>query len=372
MIHEAAHRFRYLVELLNKSNHGLTVSEIKTDLERRGFEEISVERLRKLLRNMADDTRLNIKRTGTGYGDKWVGKHKAGVMDIVSMTSRKAVSLTLLAETDISQVLPKVIREELEQEQKDARSRITNLRNAQNEGILHWVDRVLLRRPSVRMAVDREEPKIKPEVETAVHHALIDRNPLTISYFSGHLSEGLEEITIYPIGLDCQLRWVTLVCQLAEPHRTRHAKRSAKYGEDYVQLPMHRILKAQSDETGSLPNGFDSQFSMDTYISRAEPDRPRGGNQRFTQGQKIKLVARVTESHANDLKESPLISMGEAQSLIRQDNGWYLLTVEVTQSDNLLWWCVAMAGDLVVIEPASFKQEVMQLLDKGRALYDLN
>ena len=370
MIHEAAHRFRYLIALLNNSQDGLTVAEIKKDLENHRYKKISVERLRKLLKNMSADRRLDVRRIGTGYGDRWKGEYKAGEIDVAAMTSSRAVWLTLSAATDLSQVLPRVIREELAPEQKNAWSRMQYLKKAKGENLLGWVERVRLRRPSVRMAVDRIEPEIRSDVETVVHDALTNRLPMKIKYWSGHLSDELGETLIYPIGLDCQFRWVTLVCQLAEPYRTEQGKRSPKYDEDYVQLPLHRVLNAEIETETKLPDGFDSQFDMEWYTSRAEPDRPRGGSQRFTQGRKIKFVALVTESYANDLFDSPLQTVGEPQILTMEDNGWFRLTAELIQSDNLLWWCAAMAGDLVVIEPEDFREEVIGMLDEGRSLYN--
>ena len=203
MSHESAHRFRYLIELLNNSEQGLTVAEIKKDLENHRYKKISVERLRKLLKNMSTDRRLDVRRIGTGYGDKWKGEYKAGEIDVAAMTSSRAVWLTLLAATDLSQILPRVIREELAPEQKKARSRMQYLKKVKGESLLGWVERVRLRRPSVRLAVDRKEPEIRPEVEAVVHDALTNRLPIRIRYRSGHLSGELGETLIYPIGLDC-------------------------------------------------------------------------------------------------------------------------------------------------------------------------
>jgi hypothetical protein len=367
--HESNHRFNFIVELLINSKEGKTVREIMDRLDESSFEEITVERLRKLLRKMSEDPRLDVRRTGNGYGDRWIANYLPGEVDLVAMTPSRAVWLSLLAKADINQLLPKIIRDELAPEQDIARSRLEYVKKARGRGVLGWVNRVRLGRPSVRLAVDREEPEINPEVETAIHNALTDRNPVKIRYWSGHLSDELGDALVYPIGLDCQLRWVTLVCQIAEPCRTELKRRSPKYGDDYVQMPMHRIHSAERVDT-TLPPSFDAQFTMEHYVNRAEPDRPRGGEQGFTQGKKIKLVALVTESYANDLFESPLQTVGEPQNLVMEDSGRFRLTADLIQSDNLLWWCAAMAGDMVVVEPEDFRREVVEMLDAGRALYD--
>ncbi|MFC1719918.1 WYL domain-containing protein [Pseudomonadota bacterium] len=370
MSHESIHRFNHVVKLLIDSKNGMTVSEIEDALKITNFREISTERLRKLLRNMSNDRYLNVERIGSGYNDRWIASHNPGENDVATMTPTKVVGLALLAKSDINQLLPRIMRDEIAPEQELARQRLDYIKNAKGSGVLGWVDRVRLGRPSVRMAIDREEPEVSHAVEGAVHEALINRSPLKIRYWSGHLSDELSEALVYPIALDCQMRWTTLVCQVAEPFRTKLGKRSAKYDEDYVQMPLHRISKAVIENDVSLPKSFDSNFTLENYVSRCEPDRPRGGQLRFTQGRKIKLVALVTEPYANDLLDSPLETVGEPQQLVLQDNGWFRLTADLVQSDNLLWWCVAMAKDMIVIEPEGFRQEVVHLLDSGRALYE--
>lgn len=193
---------------------------------------------------------------------------------------------------------------------------------------LAWLDKVQI----ISRGQPLMPPVVKGEVLETVHEALFSNLRFAANY-RRRSAPPLTDCTVNPLGLVIVNKTPYLVCTLWEY-------------DEVKQLALHRL------ETATLldqPVREIEGFCLAAYVKeQKEFDYPEGSD-------KLKLVARFSQSAAHHLEETPL---AEDQRTKRLSNAEVEVSATVQDTSQLRWWLLALGDQAEVLKPRALRAEL--------------
>ncbi|MGI9212378.1 MAG: helix-turn-helix transcriptional regulator [Methylococcaceae bacterium] len=302
---------------------GLSVTDIKNLLPL-DYQDASVRTVQRDLNILAGVFTLECLLKGrTHY---WSLNRMGTNAKLMGFTTMQAISLVMV-EKHLQNLLPIV-----EMGHFKPYFDLANTRLAGDEPGLHaiqsWMNKVRI----VSAGQEFKPPRIKPDIQKAIHTALMYNQQLKLSYHP--IGKSPQEFPqVNPLGLVQKGVTVYLVATL-------------KSYQNPLLLVMHRVKTAELLNTpAQIP---DAGFDIDRFIES-------GGLGFGVQNQWMELVA-VFYNHVGDyLLETPLDHKQKAEYL---KPGELEIKVSIPDTPQLLWWLNSFGPDVEVLEPLSLREKI--------------
>lgn len=254
-------------------------------------------------------------------------------LDIPGLTLAEALSLKL-ARDMVSPLLPPSALRALEPRfaQADNKLAALELGNA----TASWANKARTVPPTLPLL----PPAINHAILETVQEALFHDEQLEVEY-RGLGAARASPLRLHPLGLVA--RGVTL-----------YLVATASGYTDPRTYALHRFTQAsRTGEPVARPLGFD----LDAYIAE--------GALQFGNGQTLRLEARVSESLARVVEETPLA----ADQTLALVEGVHYLSASVLDSWQLRWWLLSQGDEIIVAEPAELRASIAETLEGAAAAY---
>ena len=309
-----------LLKLLPSRGPGKTATVLAGELQEAGFK-VSKRQVERDLGELFDAFQhaLNCNNAGVPYGWHWIpGKSS----DLPGLSLAEALSLNIIEET-LKPLLPKSVLEALSPRLKQAQAKLDTLQPTNRTA--RWARKVRTVTPAL--------PLLPPKVDAAaleeLQEALLADEQVRVRYRSaGEAKPG--ELVLHPLAL-VQRGPVTYLVATAFTYN------------DIRLYAVHRFTKAErTGEPSSAPPGF----SLDAYLA--------SGALQFSAKGSIPLKAEVSPDLAGILAETPLA----ADQNITTDDGRFVVTATVPQSQQLRHWLLSQGAAVEVLEPVALRNEL--------------
>lgn len=190
-----------------------------------------------------------------------------------------------------------------------------------------------------------QSPIIDREVQATITQALLQNKRVSVTYRPRDAVED-KKYEVSPLGLVVRDQVIYLVCTLREY-------------SDIKQLVLGRMLSAELlDKPASRVEGFD----LDQYISQGAFGFP------IEPGRTITLVADFDRAVANGFLERPLESNQVTKHISEKT---IRLIATVPDTTELRRWLLGFGAYAVVLEPATLKTELRNLITEMHLNYRL-
>ncbi|MGM0855867.1 MAG: helix-turn-helix transcriptional regulator [Pseudomonadota bacterium] len=326
--------FRYLtlLQLIPRSPGRISTPVLKEKLEERGFH-IDTRSLQRDLRDRlslqfplsCDDSQKPYR----WYFDRDFHCHLPA-LDVPS-------ALTLvLAEEYLKGLLPPVVVGQLSPHFSDARRLLNEL---SDNGLSQWARKV--------RAIPNGKALIPAELDEVtwqtVSQALLEQKAIDVMYLS-RSTETEKPLTLHPQGL-------------VSRHSVTYLLAQVEGFDDLRQFALHRIKQVALSEVDWQSK---TDFDIDAYI--------QSGAFGYSQGEiDITLEAEIARPVAWLLQETPL---AEAQSIEPLGNSeTYLLTAQVPNDQQTLWWLMGMGANVKVLSPVAWRETLKTNAEQVLAQY---
>ncbi len=247
-------------------------------------------------------------------------------LDIPGLSLAEALSLNVIENT-LRPLLPVALLGALDARWQQARDKLTDLASSNRHA--GWVDKVRV----IPQGVTLQPPEIADGVLEAVQEGLARERRLKARYQRAGADEPAS-MTLHPLAL-------------VQSGPTSYLLATANEHADAWTYALHRFHAAEViEEQAKRPERFD----VDVAISEA---------MQFGNGKALRLRARVRELLANILRETPLAS---DQTLGQARQGWHALTATVIDTWPLRRWLLGQANELVVLQPAVLRRDMISRL----------
>jgi len=314
----------------------ITNAEIVKDLKGQGYavKTHSIRRdLRALLPNypqleVNDNSKVDEGPVnGLAYGYRWVGKD---VEPATGITLPEALSLVMV-ERYLGQSLPVLLTESLNQIFSKAHQ---TLELHKTSHVTHWPDKISVIQPAQPLI----PPKVKKEVLTVVHEALLIEKQIQVVYQAttpqeqNNKTDNKEKTyRLHPLGI-IQRGPVTYLAAMANDY------------EDTYLYALHRIKSVERLKQDMRQK---ESFDINDYANNQG---------HFGSCDSIKFKARVCDHLAKMLEETPLT---ETQKITEpNDTGFREISTLIPNTWQLRWWVLAEGVRIEVLEPKSLRQEI--------------
>jgi len=270
---------------------------------------------------------------GQHYGWSWV--KTADLFDLPGMDPQTALTLKL-ASLFLGRVLPRSTVRFLDGHVKRADAVLREKLGSR----LHraWSSKVRV----MPRGLPLQAPHLRSEVLEVVYDALFQERCFEARYVPRRGGTAKTR-TIHPLGLVHRDAAGYLVCTIGDR-------------DGVVTLALHRIEAASMLETKRrAPEGFD----LDDYVSRGS------AGFRYAEAP-VALYALIEEPLAQVLEETQLSA---DQVLEPHGEGRYRLRVELPDNWDLRAWLLAQGDAVEVVEPASLRDELADLLESAATVY---
>ena len=316
-----------LLKQLPTRGAGKSAKEISDALAEAGFT-VSKRQVERDLLDLQEVFGLECNDASIPYGWRW----GASPVDLPSVTLAEALSLQIVEET-LKPLLPASVLRTVQPRFAQAKAKLAAL--AEQNKTASWADKVSSVPPSLPML----PPVVDEEVLETVQTALLDGEQIEVRYQA--FSDEAKELRLHPLGLVVRGAATYLV--------------ATAFGYNDVRLyALHRFQSAErSFEPVEKPKGF----KLDQYVDE--------GGLQFGNGQVLKLVARIDESLAKHLTETPL----SANQKIRPVDGGFELSASVVDSWQLHWWILSQGGAIEVVAPKSLRDRTIASLEAALNRY---
>ena len=302
-------------ELLRRIPKGRTVTapELHQQLADAGFER-DMRTIQRQLETLAELYELDRDDSSKPYRYCW--KEKAKGFSLPSLSPQESL-LLMLAEQQLSSLLPAKLMKSMEGFFTQARSQLGDKASTQRER--EWLKKVRV----VSTSQPLLPPKIDPIVFDQVSNALYANQWLEVDYKNA--AGKRTTARVMPLGLAQQGPRMYLVCRFDGYDNER-------------SLALHRILTARASTlTFERPKDFDlKQYDDD-------------GRFGYGDGERIGLSFRIEKAAGQHLLESPL---SVDQQVAELDDA-YEITATVVDSDMLEWWLRGFGGAVSEISRCS-------------------
>jgi predicted DNA-binding transcriptional regulator YafY len=266
------------------------------------------------------------------YGWSW--QKDAPSFDLPGIGNNEALTM-MMVEQHLTNLLPATTIEVLKPYFKSAHQHLTATVKAHD--VNSWLNKVRTVQPNQTLLA----PKIKPELQRIVTEALLTDKQLQIQYKRRGESK-ISAYRIHPLALIQRGGLIYLYVRINDY-------------EDIKILALHRIEAA---EILSDPTQYPENFDIDQEIAKGRLD--------FGAGDTITLKAKFTAEAGDHLFETPL---SLDQSIDQQDDGSLLVTVDVADTPQLLWWLLALGAGVEVLEPLSLREKIADSLSRAATIY---
>ncbi len=254
-------------------------------------------------------------------------------LHLPALALAEALSLTLL-EHYLRPLLPASLLRALEPQFQHARKKLGDTR--QSNRYAEWMDKVR----SVPATLNLQPPDIDPARLETLQQALLEEHQIEARY---HATGGERQLRLHPLAL-VQAGPVTYLLATAWDY------------EDVRLYAVHRFVEVERlDQPARRP----PDFNLDTLL--------RDGTLPFTDsGERLRLHARVSDTLARILRETPL---APDQHLAPEGEHWRL-EVELPDTWQLEWWLLAQGEHLTVLEPPALRERIARRLRDALAGYE--
>jgi predicted DNA-binding transcriptional regulator YafY len=328
--HSAIARLLEILRRLPSRGPGLTARDLTDWLEQEGYE-VTKRTVERDLIELSCHFPLRCNDKSTPYGWHWM---QGDGPDLPSLTVADAVSLTVV-ENLLRPLLPGAVLESIEPRFRQARRKLAALSETNPKA--RWADKVRHVPPTLPLL----PPKITDGVLEAVQDALLADRQLEVAYKRPEAEE-TQSLCLHPLGL-IQRGPVTYLAATAF---------------DYADVRLYAVHRIQEAKQMVTPSQRPDGFTLDAYIGQ--------GALQFGNGEKIRLVARVSEWLATILMETPLAS----DQQLRKVGQEFRLSVTVYDTWQLRWWILSLGPEIVVQRPNKLRNQIIESITSTGAGYD--
>lgn len=306
-----------MLKLLPGKPPGLDANQIKARLAEQGYD-VDKNTVTRDLKALSVIFPLERNDKGVPHGWHWM---KDSGLDVPALDVSDALSLTLLRDF-LAPLLPASVVSVLGPRFEQADRVLTQL--SRSNHIATWANKIRSVPPTLPLLA----PDIDMELLARIEDALLRDRQIECRYRS---ADGREtEQRLHPLALVQRGPATYLVATAFE------------YDDAYLYA-VHRFIAVDvTDEPTRRPDDFD----IDAYIA--------GGALQFGNGKMIRLKARVSETLARTLEETPL---SEDMCIVRR-NGELLLTATVADSEQLRWWALSWGSAVEVLGPTILRKNI--------------
>lgn len=318
-----------LLQLLPKHSPGKTSGQLQAMLEAEGYP-VTKRTLERDLRDLAEVFSIRCNDKSKPYGWHW---EPDAQLEIRGMDLSEALTLGLLEEV-LRPLLPSSFVRGLEGRFSFAHRKLASLPGNERA---RWRDLVRYEPPGQTFL----PPQVLPSILHEVREALLRSRRLRASYRSTGAKEA-QELELHPLAL------------LQQGVRSYLVATAFDYEEPFFYA-LHRFDSAvATDEPAKRPAGF----SLDAFLER--------GGAQFGARRRITLKARVSETLARLLEETPLST---DQKITKGKEG-LVLGATVFDSWQLRFWILSQGAEIVVRQPVALRREIEGKIGEMKAAYE--
>jgi len=318
-----------LLKNLPSRGAGKTAKELTDCLMTAGYD-VSKRQVERDLLELSTIFPLYCNDSGKPYGWRWADNAS---MDLPGLTVADALSLKLV-EASLQPLLPPSITAALMPRFREAEKKLAALETANVNA--RWTHKVRSVCPGLTLA----KAFVEPSVLEAVQESLLFNEQVEIDYLAGNGKE-TSSLILHPLALVTRGPATYLVA-------------SAFDYTDVRRYAMHRIVSAKRLHLEAVRP---QDFNIDAYL--------RAGGMQFGEGLPIQLEARVSESLALILRETPLAE----NQLLSEESGRFRLEATCLDSWQLRWWVLSQANQIEIVHPVELREEILASLKAAVALY---
>lgn len=328
--HHALARQWELLRLLPNRPPGITATELASRLQDNGFV-VSKRTIERDLSELSTLFGIVCNDKGMPYGWYWMNGEPA---DLPGISITDAISLNLIEEF-LRPLVPAAMLTTLEARFRQAKKKLEEL--SVDNKVARWIDKVRYVPPTLALI----PPKIAEGVLETIQAGLLAEKQIAVRYHKPSVATP-HELILHPLGI-AQRGSVTYLVATAYDY------------SDVRLYAVHRIEMATLlDEDITKPAGF----SLETYVT--------AGALQFGLGEQIDLTARINQTVATILDETPLASH---QIIIPDVGSYFILHVRIPDSWQLRWWILSQGANIKIISPSHIREKTREILSQALAQY---
>lgn len=319
----------FLLQSIPRAPSRIGTQALRDALSTHGFD-ISQRTVQRNLKTLAKAI-PELKNDGNNDATGWFWAKDAPMMNLPALDPALALAFKL-AENFLKPQLPEAVLTPLQPYFKAADAVL----NATEQDNYHrWPEKVRF----LPKGQPLKAPNISPAILTTIQDALFHGCQFTGTYQA--LEREPAEHVFNPLGLVYRGDVIYLVATAWDYQEPRH-------------FALHRFITSELlDSAAIAPEGF----SLNEHI--------KAGHFDWSLGSDIKLVAYFYRDAARILAETPL-SDDQMLTQCEDDEEWFELSATVQHTAQLRWWLLEWEDNVEVLEPASLRNQLSDLIE---ALY---
>lgn len=329
--HHALARQWELLRLLPSRLPGITANELASRLQGNGFV-VSKRTVERDLTELSTLFGIACNDKGMPYGWYWMNGEPA---DLPGVSITDAISLNLIEEF-LRPLVPAAMLATLEARFRQAKKKLEEL-SADNKAA-RWIDKVRYVPPTLALI----PPRITEGILETIQEGLLTEKQIAVRYHKPSSSTP-HELILHPLGI-AQRGAVTYLVATAYDY------------SDIRLYAAHRIEAASlRDEDAVKPTGF----TLEAYVA--------AGALQFGSGEQIDLTARINQTLASILEETPLSTN---QQITTEGAERFILNASVVDSWQLRWWILSQGANIEIISPPEIREKTRETLNRALAHYE--
>lgn len=309
----------------------ITARELTERVEAEGFE-VSKRTVERDLLSLSETFPLLSNERSRPYGWSW--SKDAEAFALPGMSPLQALTLEL-AHDHLATLLPASLLETLAPYFKCADGVLSSGDGVKK--LASWRKKVAIVPPNQPLI----PPNYPEEIIEAVHSALLSEHKLEISYTSREQGE-TKTYPVHPLGIVQRGAITYLVATLY----------------DYTDIRLLAVHRIRSAQVLDQPAKTSKNFDLAKYI--------RQGAFGFEESGEIKLVVRFTIPAVEHLRETAL---SVDQQIEPDQPDWVRLQATVPDTAQLRWWLLGFGDQVEVLEPASLREEFVNMTQSLHGIY---
>lgn len=329
--HHALARQWELLRLLPSRLPGITANELASRLQGNGFV-VSKRTVERDLTELSTLFGIACNDKGMPYGWYWMNGEPA---DLPGVSITDAISLNLIEEF-LRPLVPAAMLATLEARFRQAKKKLEEL--SVDNKTARWIDKVRYVPPTLALI----PPKITEGILETIQEGLLTEKQIAVRYHKPSSSTP-HELILHPLGI-AQRGAVTYLVATAYDY------------SDIRLYAAHRIEAASlRDEDAVKPTGF----TLEAYVA--------AGALQFGSGEQIDLTARINQTLASILEETPLSTN---QQITTEGADRFILNAGVVDSWQLRWWILSQGANIEIISPPKIREKTRETLNRALAQYE--
>lgn len=266
------------------------------------------------------------------YGWSW--QKDAPSFDLPGIGNNEALTMVMV-EQHLSNLLPASTIEVLKPYFKSAHQHLSATLKATE--VKSWLNKVRTVQPNQTLLA----PKIKADLQRTVSEALLSDKQLQIKY----RRRGETQLAEYRIHLLALIQRGGLIYLYVRIN-------------DYADIKLIALHRIESAEILERSTQYPDDFDIDQEIAKGRLD--------FGAGDAITLKAKFTAAAGEHLFETAL----SLDQLIEvQADGSLLVTADIADTPQLVWWLLAFGAGVEVLAPLSLREKVASALNRAARIY---